>query len=212
MRLGCIDWNAIRDDGITIETPSPYRDPQHFIDSLRSHVDSYELDRQAGQEHYLIICCEAAGMVPQLWDVAQEYGIRVHSSGGFDSVTAKFELAEFIWELNRPVKVLYFGDHDPSGASMFNVLRTYVKGCIEALNETRSPAGWSHPLPKFYQIAVTLEQITDMQLPWATKETSDTKATTGPTRFLSVPKKARLGGISTSTKCRPSSLKPSIRT
>src|SRR5947208_1273737 len=80
--------------------------------TLRRRAERFHLDRQLDQETKLVLACEANGMVPQLERVADEYGVRVISSGGFDSTTAKYHLAEAIAEEGRPVEVLHIGDYD----------------------------------------------------------------------------------------------------
>ena len=62
-----------------------------------------------------MLFCEAAGMVPQLAATANPYGVPVISSGGFDSLTEKYGLAQQIAESLRPVEVLHIGDYDQSG-------------------------------------------------------------------------------------------------
>jgi len=51
--------------------------------------------------------CEASGMVPQLQRIADPFGIGVYSSGGFDSVTAKHQIAR-LWT-GAPVTVQITG-------------------------------------------------------------------------------------------------------
>ena len=64
--------------------------------SLRWNIDNYSLNRQIGQPVYTLLGCEAAGMVPQLARVAHPRGASVLSGGGFDSLTAKHDLAQEI--------------------------------------------------------------------------------------------------------------------
>jgi hypothetical protein len=64
--------------------------------SLRWNIDNYSLNRQIGQPVYTLLGCEAAGMVPQLARVAHPRGVSVLSGGGFDSLTAKHDLAQEI--------------------------------------------------------------------------------------------------------------------
>jgi hypothetical protein len=92
----------------------------HFLDVVKESARLLRLDRQAGQTRRLALWCEASGMVPQLQRIADPFGIGVHSSGGFDSVTAKHQIAQLCTD--APVTVLHIGDHDPSGVHCFSSL------------------------------------------------------------------------------------------
>ena len=54
-------------------------------------------------------------MVPQLARAAGEYGVTVYSSGGFDSVTLKYEAAATSPTRDGPTVILHVGDLDRSG-------------------------------------------------------------------------------------------------
>ena len=60
----------------------------------------------------------------QLARVASEYGVAVTASGGFDSLTSKYDLARSFADEERDIEVLHIGDHDPSGGHMFVTWRT----------------------------------------------------------------------------------------
>src|SRR5262249_13796228 len=79
------------------------------------------------------VWCEAAGMAPQLARVAHEYGVRVVASGGFDSLTSKYDFAVEVSESERPFEVLHVGDHDASGVSAFITLRDDVTAFADDL-------------------------------------------------------------------------------
>jgi hypothetical protein len=73
-------------------------------------------------------------MAPQLARVAHEYGVPVFASGGFDSVTMKYDFAkEIAGNQERPVEVLHIGDHDPSGGHMFVTLMEDVSAFVRDL-------------------------------------------------------------------------------
>ena len=84
-------------------------------------AEHLRLDHQRGQARELVLWSEAVGMVPQLAAIADDYGIPVFSSGGFDSVTAKYDLA-VEWRHAGPITMLHIGDQDPSGVINFEAL------------------------------------------------------------------------------------------
>ena len=119
-RAGFIRFDAIRDDGITLAQPIAWTDSGEFVRHCIAHAEQFRLDRQEGQPVRLIFAVEAAGMLPQVQRIADPFGIAVHSSGGFDSLTAKYELAHALGQWPR-VEVLHIGDHDPSGVRSVHV-------------------------------------------------------------------------------------------
>jgi len=119
-RAKVIDMDAVWDDGFTNQIPNFFGSANHFLDSVKSSARLLRLDRQAGQARRLALWCEASGMVPQLQRIADPFGIGVYSSGGFDSVTGKHQIAQ-LWT-DKPVTVLHIGDHDPSGVHCFSSL------------------------------------------------------------------------------------------
>jgi hypothetical protein len=92
-RSQIIAMDAIRDDGFTSQCPTFLDHADHFLSAVEREAKVLRLDRQAGQLRRLALWCEAAGMVPQLARIADPYGVEVCSSGGFDSLTVKHQVA-----------------------------------------------------------------------------------------------------------------------
>jgi hypothetical protein len=169
-RAGLVDFEAIRDDGVTIAGGSDLVNRQDVIDLLKNYAQTVTLDRQAGQPQRLQIWCEAAGMVPQLRRVADPYGVPVISSGGFDSLTVKHDMGRQLAE--RPTVVLHIGDHDPSGVHMFSSLAEDVQAFAEAY------AIGFHRI-EFVRLAVTPEQALDLDLPSTPPKATDNRSFSG---------------------------------
>jgi len=92
-RAGLISFEAIRDDGSTRITSPCWAGVASFRATVAHSAETYRLDLQGGQARRLWVMCEAGGMVPMLSAAVAPYGVPVLSSGGFDSLTAKHELA-----------------------------------------------------------------------------------------------------------------------
>jgi hypothetical protein len=157
-RAGVIPFDAICDDGITLVEPVAWKDADELIDTFLVRAEQFRLDRQLGQPTRLIIAVEAAGMVPQIERVADPFGIPVHSSGGFDSLTAKHDLANTLGRYPS-VEVLHLGDHDPRGVHMFSSIMEDVQALVRDMG--LPGVVW------FTRLAVTPEQITALNLPTA---------------------------------------------
>jgi hypothetical protein len=170
-RSRIIPMDAIRDDGGTVIRPDSWDSAEEFLDTVRDQAGQLVLDRTAGQRIRLAVLCEAAGMVPQLARVANPYGVPVLSSGGFDSVTEKHNFAVELASDDRPIDVLDFGDHDPSGAHKFLAFAEDVEAFARDLGGKAT----------FTRLAVTPEQIVTYQLPTAPPKPTDCRAFTGDT-------------------------------
>jgi hypothetical protein len=170
-RAGLIDFDAIRDDGAVRENPSGYDGIDGALRTIEYIVDNYRLSRQIGQPVYTILACEAAGMVPQLARVADPFGVPVISGGGFDSVTAKYELAKEIAEITRLVRVLDLGDHDPSGKHRISNLEEDVRGFLLRLNPDVQVI--------FERVAILPEHVARFGLQTAPKKATDNRSFEG---------------------------------
>ena len=94
----------------------------------------------------------------QLKRVADPYGVRVVSGGGFDSVTDKHGFAKLVANAAQPFDVLHIGDLDPAGESIFTVVAEDVPAFATALRGE----------VKFHRLAITEEQAKHLpQLPGA---------------------------------------------
>jgi hypothetical protein len=117
-RAQMIQMDVIRDDGTTVRMAHDFKTESQVLEYLASFATGTRMDLQRGQPVRLELWCEAAGMVPQLERVAHQYGVSVISSGGFDSLTAKYDRAEY-YANDGITLVLHLGDYDPSGVHIF---------------------------------------------------------------------------------------------
>ena len=168
-RAQLIPMAHIRDDGGIVNKPSYWTSPEDFLAAVQRQASQLKLDRQAGQPTRLVIMCEAAGMAPQLARVAHPYGITVMASGGFDSLTSKYEFAS---NCADDTEVLHIGDHDPSGVHIFSALAEDITAFAEA--ELDSDV-------TFTRLAVTPAQMKRYRLPTAPPKATDRRAFTGQT-------------------------------
>ena len=164
-RAGIVPWNAIRDDGVTLNAPWSYTGPAAFWSELASSGHLYRRNRLDGQAVDLEVWVEAAGMVPQAERIARPYSIPVQSSGGFDSVTAKHAAARRFLTSERPTVVLHLGDLDPSGCALIDSLAEDIDAFCE---------GYGRPgIVTFERIAVTPAQVVEHRLPTAPQKRTD---------------------------------------
>lgn len=170
-RAGLIPFHAIRDDGGARYQAEAWGSPAEWLDGMAGAARAFTLDRQEGQPVRLWLSCEAAGMAPMLARVANRYGVPVLSSGGFDSLTAKHDLARELVGAGR-AEVLHIGDHDPSGVHLFTALAEDVAAMVR---------GMGGAAPAFTRLAVTEAQIAALGLPTAPPKATDRRAFEGET-------------------------------
>jgi hypothetical protein len=167
-RAQLVPFDAIRDDGLTLRKGHDFRDLAAAFDYFDSLAASARFDLQAGQPCRLVLWCEAAGMVPQLVRVGAPYGVDVVSSGGFDSLTAKHDMARKLGQ--APHEVLHIGDFDPSGVHVFSSLDEDVNALTADMD--------LEPVA-FTRLAVTPAQIARLELPTAPPKVTDRRTFDG---------------------------------
>ena len=169
-RAQIIDMGTIRDDGFKEFSNHGWRSEESLIATFKDSARRFRLNRQDDQDTHLMVWCEAAGMAPQLANAAEDFGVPVLSSGGFDSLTTKHDMAEKISEYDD-VEILHIGDHDPSGvhicSSLDEDLQAFVDYYGGGVNVTR--------------LAVTPEQVRQMDLPTAPPKATDRRSFSGNT-------------------------------
>lgn len=169
-RARLVDFDAIRDDGVSTYSARWHDGPDEFWDDVGERAREYRRDRQAGQRMRVELWCESAGMLPQLARVADRYSVRAFSAGGFASLTAVRLIASRAVARDVPTVLLHVGDFDPSGVSIFEamaadarefVLADRIVGTLDLHAE---------------RVALTGEQVSEYGLPTAPPKRSDTRS------------------------------------
>jgi len=116
---GLIDWDMIED-----RSRRPHMDYAvlGISDALQDTLNQYKLDRQAGQECNIEIWTEKDAVSNILMRVSRYYHLRLSINRGYTSCSAMYIAAARIRRQkvvrDRSTKILYVGDHDPSGLDM----------------------------------------------------------------------------------------------
>lgn len=165
-----IPFDAIRDDGVTTYRLEHFDDKDAFLRHVRRLGENYTRNKLAGQNRHIEVWCEAAGMLPQLNEVARRFSIRAYSSGGFDSLTAKKELADRICRMGKPAVILHLGDYDPSGESIFDSVAEDVAAFVKADRR------WGTIDVTFERVALTKDQVRVYDLPTSPAKATDSRS------------------------------------
>lgn len=148
---GEIPYGWITDGSRTVHGHLRYRDAGHFADTVKTR---YRQDYWRDADEAVEVWCEKDAMVGVLRPVVmEEFGLDLHVTRGFPSLTYLQEAAEDINFEERPVFVYVLTDLDPSGRNIADrIERELWERCEDAdLNVER--------------IAVTEEQVEEFSLP-----------------------------------------------
>ena len=129
-------------------------------------AEQFRLPRQSDQGQYLMLWCEAAGMVPQVEGFVQNFGIPVLSGGGFDSITGKHNLGRWIVTSDQLVVIGVIGDRDEDGLALLDGRADDIGAFIDDYAGAYTHPG-GEPLlghVKWEHLAVTEEQVVDLDL------------------------------------------------
>ena len=165
-RAGYIDWDMIVDRGRTLDS-SPHW--ESAADVMKTASDIFRLDRWEDQETRLYIMVEKAALIGILWPVCRKYDVPFTALRGYSSESHLYKIARQIRsyiENGQHVKILYLGDHDPSGLDMDRDIeeRLRLLGSLGGVDLSR--------------LALTFEQIEELNPPPNYAKVTDSRSKT----------------------------------
>jgi len=150
---GVVDWDVIEDRTRTPKIPPHFESIGQLVASA---ADSYRLDRWKDQKYYVEVWLEKDALSGILEPITRRYHVHLLVNRGYPSVSAMYDSAKRIkvqTHINKkPSRILYLGDHDPSGENM-------VQDIEKRLREFGAFA------VGVQKIALTMEQIEHYNLP-----------------------------------------------
>ncbi|MEP6538943.1 MAG: hypothetical protein ABJF23_26645 [Bryobacteraceae bacterium] len=136
--------------------------------SLRNMLEQshklYRRDLWNHQPSYVEIWLEKDALAGVIYRVTHEYDVPLMITRGYPSLSFIHTAAEQIAAQNKPTYLYYFGDFDPSGLD--------ITRSVEADIRTFAPNAEIH----FERVAVTKEQITDLNLPTRPTKKTDSRS------------------------------------
>jgi len=149
--------------------------PEDYMESrIKSLLNSYkyfEYSLWSDQEVYLEVWIEKDALTTLFNDVGRKYNIHTCPCKGYPSYSYVMEAVKRFWRIqerypDRPIKILYFGDFDPSGLNIpENLMERFVRyGNFEE--------GVDISLDRK---ALTIPQINQYELPPAPAKKSDVR-------------------------------------
>jgi len=147
-----IPYNNIVDSTRGLDTPIQF---DHLKNLRHVCLTNYKLKRWEDQEYYIEVWVEKDAMASTLLDISQKYCVPFMSNRGYSSTTAMHDANRRfkyqIFKRKKQCKIIYLGDHDPSGLDMDNDIMERVLDVNH------------HEVLE--RIALTKQQIDDYNLP-----------------------------------------------
>jgi hypothetical protein len=173
---GYIDWDAIEDRGRVAERHAEWQNVAEFMNDA---VEAFRLPRWDDQECYVELFTEKQAAESILSPLANIYHIHFAYNKGYSSAVMIYDLSKRIIEQiykGKKVKILYCGDHDPSGVDMIRdiqerVIEFLMKG-DDAFNIYR--------VEEYFEIiplALSMEQVRQYNPPPNPAKIKDPRAT-----------------------------------
>ena len=160
-RAGRIPWGWITDNTRWHIKPASYATLGDALDRMQN---SYRRDLWIDQDDYVEVWCEKDAIAGILSKATRKFDVPLMVVRGFSSLSFLYDMAENTTSIAKPTYIYYFGDHDPSGLS--------ISKCIERELRQFAPNVELH----FRRLAVTPEQIDELELPTRPTKSSDSRA------------------------------------
>jgi DNA topoisomerase VI subunit A len=151
-----ISWNWIIDESRITHENQTY---DSIADAVEDTAKFYRKSALRDCPDHVEIWVEKAGLGSIIWKEASEYDVPTVISKGMPSLSQLYECSKRIAYAAANGKITYiyqFGDHDPSGCLIPEVIKARIKQFCER---------WDCHLPEIERIALTKEQIDEHGLP-----------------------------------------------
>ncbi len=167
---GMVDWDAIEDRLRVPYLPYSNTNPAQAIEDT---INQYRLNRQEGQNTYVEVWIEKDALSGFLKPITHKYHVRLLVNRGYGSLTAIHDAYNrFSQHISkgRKTKILYLGDHDPSGVDMIRDIEDRIKEMLVTDYYFDETSFVLEP------IALTMEQINRFKPPPNPAKITDPRA------------------------------------
>ena len=157
MRLsGDLPYDWVVDESRRVRITETF---DNVADAIERTAKFYRRSALAGCDDYLEIWCEKDALAGSLWDVTSDYDVPLMVSRGMPSLTFLHGTAQAIQraaENGKKAFIYQFGDHDPSGVLIPELIERRLKEMCERLD---------CPPPYVERVALTEAQVRRHKLP-----------------------------------------------
>ena len=159
-RDGSFPWHWIADNTRWMRKPNTHGSLEEMMDDS---VRLYRRDLWRSQNAYVEVWLEKEALSGVLYRVTERYDVPLMVTRGYPSLTFLHNAAQTLSCEEKPIFLYYFGDHDPSG---LDIQRKVEEDLYE----------FSGADFEFRRIAVTPEQVEEMNLPVRPTKRTDTRS------------------------------------
>lgn len=171
---GLVDWKAFEDRLRVATGWRSYTSPGAALESV---AKSYRRDRQEGQRYNIEVWSEKDAISGYLKPTTSKYGLTTLICRGFLSDSALYSAYNRIgWDwvrYEKPTKVIYLGDHDPSGVYMIYDLEKRIRNMLVNSEQYDIPEFEAQDAFEIIPAALTLAQVKAYDLPPNFAKSSD---------------------------------------
>jgi hypothetical protein len=169
---GLIDWNAIEDRGRWLRSNPHWRSPDRIIASA---AESYAIDKWADQDYHVEVWIEKDALIGVIEDVCVSNDVGYFSCRGYTSQSEMWSSAMRLVDKikqGHQVRILHFGDHDPSGIDMSRDIEQRLLLFI------CSHLGWARGRENFAleRLALNMDQVEQYNPPPNPAKMTDSRA------------------------------------
>ncbi|TRO55186.1 hypothetical protein E2P64_07580 [Candidatus Bathyarchaeota archaeon] len=115
---GYMDWDMIVDRARKTVANAHWNDPSEILEAC---ARQFTIDKWANQLMHVEVMCEKQALEGILIPICKKLDIRFTANKGYSSQSMMYRKGRYFSNLledGKLVRVLYFGDHDPSGLDM----------------------------------------------------------------------------------------------
>lgn len=159
---GILPYQLIADSTRWMRKPATYSGLEAY---LEHGVQAYRRALWDNQDAYVEIWLEKEALAGVLFDVTHDVDVPLMVTRGYPSLSYLHSAAEAIQAQEKPTFLYYFGDHDPSGLDISRHIEKSLRDLVD-----------DDDLICFERVAVTEDQIVDMNLQTRPTKKTDTRA------------------------------------
>jgi hypothetical protein len=166
---GLIDWDIIKDRGREMVWPAHWESPAEIVGAC---AEQFRIDKWADQPNYVEVMVEKQALEGVLMPVCEELDVPFTANKGYSSSSSLYEAGRRMLKRalkhDRPVHVIYLGDHDPSGIDMSRDVRDRLRLFAET--------GESEINIHLHRIALNMDQVEELNPPENPAKITDSRA------------------------------------
>jgi len=160
-RDGQLPYGWIADHTRWMRKPQSYDSMEA---ALAATAQLYRRNLWQTQDAYVEIWLEKDALAGVLYAVTAQWDVPLMTTRGYASLSFLYEAAEYLRDMEKPIHLYYFGDHDPSGRDIPRKVEEDLRTLAPELDLT------------FTRIAVEPWQIDAWNLPTRPTKTSDSRS------------------------------------